>query len=749
MVKKRSRFMPGFQSRFMPAPRPLPSTRSSVRSTTFAPSFRRSYDDDFLYAPYRPSVLPHYSYDTSGSEYATASDINRELIMSSAAMEDNFDISNRSRQRDRDVLAAANRAISTPMETPTINEPLQSSTGTTGYTRRRSTTRRSKAPPRSHSVPPKRPTYTTTTCILPLDLKASDPPKPSAYLNYSKTIDNIRHLQCGTYDPMYSDTVRTSFSPSRDISPYRTDSPFRSDSSYRSVSPYRDISPYRDTSISPLETRSRLVKKRHKPPRVLASKRRVGNYYDRLLSKKSKSGKEGKYWPYIDVEDIDKESLGDILSDTEVDITGNSGCRYDYVITGGDDGSGMSYEPITYSYNYDSESDIPDDYVPFRPKARVVSPERDYSQMSVIPYLPTRDPTKNTSQDDISFNAVVAASAARARKALENINWNEFESAGLVLSVEGEYTPPSEEAPLGFRYISRPIMLKVPANQRVRAADSDNAFTKYMTDLQKFRESIRARLEDGYKAISRETSSCVSPSLPAIASSSYTSMYTRPIRTHYRSRLTDDTGYKYGHSLELYPLSSGSRTRSLTASDDLPHSGAIKLYDSKHDKYERLGTLARVEIKAALLANKVEVDLPRRRTPRSSYAQARLREMRKSKQMDDVDAQPVAVAEVTSGLRAHAPVYDPTFGKPYWGVEGVRKPNIMSWQYRLDAYASPDDLIIVPRSLNAVRSQLRDAHEKLDHHKQLMDRYLVADKGFSVEDSIALAASKAHLGERV
>jgi len=31
--------------------------------------------------------------------------------MSSAAMEDNYDITNRSRQRDRDVLAAANRAI--------------------------------------------------------------------------------------------------------------------------------------------------------------------------------------------------------------------------------------------------------------------------------------------------------------------------------------------------------------------------------------------------------------------------------------------------------------------------------------------------------------------------------------------------------------------------------------------------------------------------------------------------------------
>lgn len=485
---------------------------------------------------------------------------------------------------------------SKPANSSQLSEPLQSSAGVTGYTRRRSTTRGSK-PPRSQSVPPKRPTYTTTTTILPLDLKASDPPKPSAYLNYSKTLDNIKQLRGGTYDPMYSDTVRTTFSPVRDYSPFRSESPFRSDSPYRSVSPYRDISPYRDLSPSPLETRSRLVKKRHKPPRVLASKRKVGNYYDRLLSRKSRGGKEGKYWPYIDVEDIDKESLGDIISDTEPDSAGNTnaGYRYDYVITGGDEGE--SYAPVTYSYNYEPEEDIPDEYVPFRPRTRVImTPERDYSKMSIIPYLPARDPTKNTVQDDISFNAVVAASAARARRALENINWNEYDSAGLVLSVEGEYTPPAEDSSLAFRYVSRPIMLKVPASQRVRASDSDNAFTKYMTDLQKFREGIRARLEDGYKAISRETASCIAPTLPAITSSSYTSMYNRPIRKPYRSRLTEDAGYKYGHSLELYPLSRGSSSRSLMPSDDIT-SGALKLYDSKNDKYSRLGTLARVEIK--------------------------------------------------------------------------------------------------------------------------------------------------------
>lgn len=474
--------------------------------------------------------------------------------------------------------------------------PIPPSTERGAYQSRRSMSRRSRVPPRSNSVPPKRPTYTTTTTVLPLDLKASEPPKPSQYIKYSQALDNIKAIRSGQYEPMYSDRVRLGYSPLRDLSPYRTESPFRSESRNRSISPYRSFSP------SPMETTSRLVKKRQKPPRVLASKRRVGNYYDKLLAKRAKGGKQGKYWPYIDVEDIDKESLGDVLSDTEIDSTGDAGYRYDYVIksSDGDDDLGDSYAPVTYSYNYEPDTDIPDEYVPFRPKARYHSPERDYSQMSVLPYLPRRDPSKNTVEDDIAFNAVVAASAARARKALENINWKEYDSAGLVLSVEGEYIPPSQDTPLGFRYVSRPIMLKVPASQRVRVSDSDNAFTKYMTDLQKFREGIRERLEDGYKAVSRETLTCISPKLPAITSSSYTSTYTRPITRPYHTRLTEEAGYRHGHSLELYPLSSETRSRSLAlppADDLFPHSGALKLYDAKNEKYERLGTLARVQIK--------------------------------------------------------------------------------------------------------------------------------------------------------
>ena len=41
---------------------------------------------------------------------------------------------------------------------------------------------------------------------------------------------------------------------------------------------------------------------------------------------------------------------------------------------------------------------------------------------------------------------------------------------------------------------------------------------------------------------------------------------------------------------------------------------------------------------------------------------------------------------------------------------------------------------MVPRSLNSVKNQVRDVQEKMDRHKQLMDRYLNSDTGLSVDD---------------
>ena len=47
---------------------------------------------------------------------------------------------------------------------------------------------------------------------------------------------------------------------------------------------------------------------------------------------------------------------------------------------------------------------------------------------------------------------------------------------------------------------------------------------------------------------------------------------------------------------------------------------------------------------------------------------------------------------------------------------------------------NPDDLIMVPRSLTSVKSQVREVQDKMDRHRQLMDRYLNQDTGLSVDD---------------
>ena len=409
----------------------------------------------------------------------------------------------------------------------------------------------------------------------------------------------------------------------------------------------------------------------------------MGNYYNRLLNRRATqpSGAEGKYWPYINVEDIQDTYTGDLLSDSE-SVTGG-GTTY-YIESRGDDDQtpySTDYQPTPYSTDYqpsyssdyqpsyssdyqplyssdyqpsytsrsyadDDEEDIPTDYIPFRPKLRSISPERDYSKLSVTPYLPKRDPSKNTAADDIAFNAIVAASAERARKALERVSLDEYDDARLVLSVEGEYKPPSSEIPLGFRYISRPIMLKEPASRIVSAYDSDNSFTKYMKDSQMFRQGIRDRLEEGYRALDTSYKSYVpaltashvpaltasrvhsltashTPAITASRLSAITSSYepasissyeptpssrilalrgaeSAPLSTYkpYHTRLRDTEGYKYSHSLELYPVTSRDTTLALPSSREaIPDTHAIRLYDSSNAPSSKMSTVDKIQIK--------------------------------------------------------------------------------------------------------------------------------------------------------
>lgn len=48
-------------------------------------------------------------------------------------------------------------------------------------------------------------------------------------------------------------------------------------------------------------------------------------------------------------------------------------------------------------------------------------------------------------------------------------------------------------------------------------------------------------------------------------------------------------------------------------------------------------------------------------------------------------------------------------------------------QHRLESRVAPSDLLLTPKVYANVRSKLRDVQEKMDRHRQLMDRYLDAE----------------------
>ncbi|XP_025114846.1 uncharacterized protein LOC112576527 isoform X14 [Pomacea canaliculata] len=57
--------------------------------------------------------------------------------------------------------------------------------------------------------------------------------------------------------------------------------------------------------------------------------------------------------------------------------------------------------------------------------------------------------------------------------------------------------------------------------------------------------------------------------------------------------------------------------------------------------------------------------------------------------------------------------------------EGFSKPkNILSWQYRVESRIPPNDLLYQPSSFIRIREQVRNAQERMDRHRQLLDRYL-------------------------
>jgi len=75
---------------------------------------------------------------------------------------------------------------------------------------------------------------------------------------------------------------------------------------------------------------------------------------------------------------------------------------------------------------------------------------------------------------------------------------------------------------------------------------------------------------------------------------------------------------------------------------------------------------------------------------------------------------------------------------------------VSSSSYRLESRLDPEDLLSKPSSYGKMRDQVRDVQDKMDHHRQLMDRHadrVGADAGLATGGSLS-AGRTAKYGKR-
>ncbi|KAK3085341.1 hypothetical protein FSP39_001795 [Pinctada imbricata] len=402
----------------------------------------------------------------------------------------------------------------------------------------------------NRAIPPSSADQTLPTASL----KASAPPKP--FRRFLDANSGRSHSQ-GNFE--WKSPAARAYFTARDI----RNSTFAPSSS--SI-----LSPYESPRSTP--ERDLGAYGRRKKHKVLGSKIRVRGFSRKYPDKRSRRPPE----LYLDAESSLSDGAEEYGSDDDYQEYAND--EDDDVYS-----SNSEYTPYYYTRE---RSPSPSDYVPFTPRRMLTyeDPEDDVGygsklgslpDLSVQPYYSRRsEPGDEGVADDILFHNVVAQTAAKARAALRDVNLDDYESASIVLSVEGEMKDPRKggEA-LGFQYISRPIPLKGPMlaygpGSYAATSGTDSAFDKYFSEMRSFREQVRQRLESGYQAL-RDASTTyrskyysASKALPYHSSStsydrprdnyedlpSYTSSYT-PLK--YRKRLEEESEDR----LLLYPVS--------------------------------------------------------------------------------------------------------------------------------------------------------------------------------------------------
>ncbi|XP_050398957.1 uncharacterized protein LOC126816438 isoform X2 [Patella vulgata] len=461
--------------------------------------------------------------------------------------------------------------------------------------------------------------------------------------------------------------------------------------------------------------------------KILGTKRHTGNYYDRLQRRRTGRKERSKYWPYYDVESIAGSDVGEVLSDDEYGASG--------------------YTAPTYvpSYEYEDEDD---DYVPFKPRYdRLTTPgllemspynesavKPDISHLSSSYLLPkSTSAVSRLNENDSMVSALVAKSVAKAKEHLKDVNWGKYDNASLVLSVEGDMVHPSNGERYGFRYYPQPISVRGGSiDERIMGVppsnltSGDSVFFNYVSKMRDFRGGMRDRVSDTldtpsfcsrYDSLSKSILARLPPLSPGYPS--------HIPQTSFKKRLEGGLT----HQLDVYPLPLSEKA----FPSQLELTTKPKTKDSKHDEFSREGpvtVLDRILIKAAIVASKLE-DEPgtrRRRTPRSQYAANKYRATHK------VGENPLYYSNQTAStasLTSSGPKSQKTTDrKAVRDMDGnFTKPrNILSWQYRLDSRVPPEEVLYRPTTFNRMRERLHEAQDKMDRHRQLLDRY-IPDEG--------------------
>ncbi|XP_076470054.1 uncharacterized protein LOC143300338 [Babylonia areolata] len=801
---------------------------------------QRSYTMPSRTAP--SSTMPRASkYETRAEEYLLADRVSNVNYLSNALMDEGYDTAMRSRGRDQALLKEATNAI--PRRSLRDTATLTSSTPSFGT--RRFPRRFGKAGLRKHQssnvydtrLPAEGRTLSTS------DLVASPPPAPVSWRRYGRgqsssavksyleddddSPDSSAYAaRASSVGPLTSSSAALSTQPPlsysgsrRHLPPYPVSSVSESHVLDGSSKPWgQSVSPSRlGSHSSPTRPDYEPPYKEYEPDilpsppprrrqRVLGTSRRpAGNYYQRLLRKRSK--KQGRFGPYYDLESIEGSDLSGVLSDVD---------SYDGTYENENDYESRSVSPASSRYLSTSSAVSPyspffvdqdTEYVPFKPARplltkgllEITSPYDDDSELSnsqslpsptadlslstyvpsslvsaatsgstfssrlpyrsVVPFTPTPLPSDNSlavvssspSPSQKLLDSLVSSAVQRAKSTIDNLAIPEYQGASLLLSVEGSGMSP-EGKPVNFTYTPPPIplygrglgldekLLAIKPASTLKPVDS--FISGYMERMGALRAALSQSLDKDRERRAKYGLKPLDTGPTPSSTSTYSSSYTPSYRRSYTPSYTQSYDYvpvkhlsseklerlpvttfrrrhddRNTHRLDVFSL--GEFRPRLSSSTER----AITIPESATGGHQ-LSVLDKINIKAAIIASKLEPDPIKRRRPRSEFAASKYRELRKEALESTSGGGQQSQSSGSYGYSLKSSQYKYSRKTEVQEDENDKPKSIMSWKYRLDSMLTPSDLLYKPSSLIRIREQVKDAQEKMNRHREMLDKYL-------------------------